>query len=64
MKIDMYLLSKYGWCVQTDKRIKVGASPLCDVDSRGLTWQSYIHGTCYGRREGAQNSMETNLLPL
>lgn len=46
--LDMHILSQHRRCFQANKFIKMGASSLRHVDSRGVSWKPYLYGTGYG----------------
>lgn len=61
---DMHFLSEHRRSFQADQCIQMGASSLCDVDSRSLTREHHVHGTSHGSRESTKESVETCLLPM
>jgi hypothetical protein len=61
---DLHLLSQQRRRVQANEFFEMVTSALRHVDTRGLSRQPYLHGASHGRRKGAQNSMEVDLLHL
>jgi hypothetical protein len=53
LTLDLHLLSKYRWSIQTVKHFALVPFALRNMDSRSVSWKSNIHGTCHGRGESA-----------
>jgi hypothetical protein len=56
--LDLHLLSKHRWSIQTIEHFALVPSALRNMDSRSVAWKSNIHGAGHGRRESAQTTME------
>jgi hypothetical protein len=57
--LDMHLLSKHRWSLQTNEHIEVVPPVVRNLDSRSLARQHDIYGASHGCRKGAEATLET-----